>query len=76
MTLRDVGKTQEIISEILPAIQQHIDNDDIDSLVVVINTKKNNGIHTYKFIPPEANLIEWLGILELIKIQLLDGDYE
>lgn len=79
MTLRDVGKIQEIISEVIPALQRHIDNDDIDSLVVLVNTKKNNGINIYKFMPEEANLLEWLGILELVKMDLLgsdDVDYE
>jgi hypothetical protein len=71
MTLRDVGKMQEMLSEIIPAIQSHIDNDEIESMMVVINSKNNDGIHQYRFMPSNINAFEWIGILEYLKQELM-----
>lgn len=71
MTLRDVGKMQEMLSEIIPAIQTHIDNDEIESMIVIINSKNDGGIHQYRFMPGDINALEWIGILEYFKQDLM-----
>jgi hypothetical protein len=71
MTLRDIGKVQEMLSEIIPAIKDHIERDDIDSMMLIINGKNDSGIHQYKFIPAGTNYLEWIGILEFLKQEMM-----
>ena len=76
MTLRDIGKVQEMLSEIIPALKEHIDRDEVESMMLIINGKKESGIHQYKFLPAGTNYLEWIGVLECLKQEMMDRSYE